>query len=77
MQTDDSVETILDNDNGERGNMNETMRKIESSDPESHSAEILTENIQQLKALFPELVTEGPEDAPRVSTVGLQLGMDC
>ena len=37
------------------------MEKIDATSPESHSADILADNIQKLKVLFPELVTEGPE----------------
>ena len=39
------------------------MDKIDAASPESRSADILTDNIQKLKVLFPELVTEGPEGA--------------
>jgi adenine-specific DNA-methyltransferase len=38
------------------------MRPLMSSDPETKSAEILTENIERLKTLFPEAVTEGKID---------------
>lgn len=36
-----------------------TMQKIEASSPEAQSADILAGNLAQLKALFPELITEG------------------
>lgn len=36
------------------------MRKIEATSPEAQSADILAENIERLKVLFPELLTEGP-----------------
>ena len=35
------------------------MQKIEANSPEAQSANIVTDNLAQLKALFPELVTEG------------------
>lgn len=38
------------------------MKKLISSDPETHSADIVAENVEQLKALFPEAVTEGKID---------------
>lgn len=38
------------------------MQKIESNDPESKSADILADNIKQVKALFPEAFTEGKVD---------------
>lgn len=37
------------------------MKKLGPDDPLSHSADLVAENIAQLKALFPELVTEGAE----------------
>lgn len=40
-------------------NIEETMKKLEASSPETHSADLLAGNIEQLKALFPELITEG------------------
>lgn len=36
-----------------------TMQKIEANSPEAQSADILAGNLAQLKALFPELITEG------------------
>lgn len=36
------------------------MQKIEAASPEAQSANLVAENVAQLKALFPELVTEGP-----------------
>src|SRR5664280_2530338 len=41
--------------------MEERMKRIEVNDPESHSAEIVAENIRRLTAMFPELMTEGPD----------------
>jgi adenine-specific DNA-methyltransferase len=35
------------------------MNKIEATDPEAQSADLVADNIAQLKALFPELITEG------------------
>src|SRR5580658_1562287 len=35
------------------------MNPITAADPESHSAEIVSENIERLKELFPEAFTEG------------------
>ena len=39
------------------------MHKIESSDPEAQTADLVADNIAQLKALFPELITEGADGA--------------
>ena len=36
-----------------------SIQKIELGMPESQSADILADNLARLKALFPELVTEG------------------
>ncbi len=36
------------------------MRKVEAASPEAQSANLVADNVAQLKALFPELVTEGP-----------------
>lgn len=36
-----------------------TMQKIEANSPEAQSADILAGNLAQLKALFPELISEG------------------
>ena len=38
------------------------MKKLTANDPETQSADIVAENIEQLKALFPEAVTEGKID---------------
>ena len=38
------------------------MKKLTSSDTETHSADIVAANVEQLKALFPEAVTEGKID---------------
>ncbi len=37
-----------------------TMQKIEAASPEAQSANLVADNVAHLKALFPELVTEGP-----------------
>lgn len=37
-----------------------TMQKIDAQSPEAHSADLKAENIDKLRALFPELITEGP-----------------
>jgi len=37
-----------------------TMKKIEVGGPEAQSADLVAGNIDQLKALFPDLITEGP-----------------
>lgn len=36
------------------------MKKLEANSPQAQSADLVDANIQQLKALFPELITEGP-----------------
>jgi adenine-specific DNA-methyltransferase len=36
------------------------MQQIEAASPEAQSANLVADNVAQLKALFPELVTEGP-----------------
>ena len=42
---------------------NSNMQKIAAVAPEAQSADLVAGNIAQLKALFPELVTEGPKGA--------------
>lgn len=37
------------------------MKKLTADDPETKSPDLIADNIEQLKALFPELVTEGPD----------------
>ncbi|MDG0853581.1 site-specific DNA-methyltransferase [Roseateles puraquae] len=39
------------------------MQKIDAATPEAQSADLVADNIAQLKALFPELLTEGPNGA--------------
>ena len=36
------------------------MQKIEANSPQTKSADLVAANIEQLRALFPELITEGP-----------------
>jgi adenine-specific DNA-methyltransferase len=38
-----------------------SLEKIEPGSPDSQSADLLADNLAKLKALFPELVTEGPQ----------------
>jgi adenine-specific DNA-methyltransferase len=40
--------------------MSNKMKKLTATDPESRSPDLIAENVERLKALFPELVTEGP-----------------
>ena len=35
------------------------MQKLEATSPQAQSADLVAGNIEQLKALFPELITEG------------------
>lgn len=37
------------------------MQKLTATDPETHSTDLVAENMAALQALFPELLTEGPE----------------
>lgn len=37
------------------------MEKFTAASPEAQSADLVTSNIEQLKALFPDLITEGPD----------------
>ena len=36
------------------------MTKLTATDPETRSADLVTENVERLKALFPEIITEEP-----------------
>jgi adenine-specific DNA-methyltransferase len=38
------------------------MKQLDAQDPETHSADVLTDNIEQLKVIFPEAITEGKID---------------
>ena len=40
-----------------------TMQKIDAHSPDAQSADLRAANIAQLKALFPELLSEGPQGA--------------
>jgi adenine-specific DNA-methyltransferase len=42
------------------------MKKLTAGDPETMSPDLLAANLERLKALFPELVAEGP-DGPAVN----------
>ena len=37
------------------------MKKLTAADPATKSPDVKAENLASLRALFPELVTEGPE----------------
>ena len=39
----------------------DVMKKLNENDPETRSPDLITENIEKLKGLFPELISEGPE----------------
>ena len=39
------------------------MKKLTPNDPETRSPDLVAENLDKLKSLFPELVTEGPDGA--------------
>jgi adenine-specific DNA-methyltransferase len=41
----------------------DAMKKLTAADPETKSSDVVPENLERLKALFPELVTEGPNGA--------------
>ena len=41
-------------------NLEKKMQKIIATSPEAQSADLVAGNIKQIKALFPELITEGP-----------------
>ena len=43
------------------------MKKLTAADPETKSPDIAAENLAQLRALFPELVTEGPDGRAAVN----------
>ncbi|MBF0127279.1 MAG: site-specific DNA-methyltransferase, partial [Magnetococcales bacterium] len=38
------------------------MKKLAPNDPEMHSADLLAENVERLKEIFPEAFTEGKID---------------
>ena len=37
------------------------MKRLTAADPETKSPDLAAENLARLRALFPELVTEGPD----------------
>ncbi len=39
------------------------MKRLDATDPETRSRDVIEENIERLKAMFPELITEGPDGA--------------
>jgi adenine-specific DNA-methyltransferase len=43
-------------------NSEDAMKKLSAADPETRSADVLAESVEQLKALFPEAFTEGKVD---------------
>ena len=38
-----------------------TMQKLTATDPESHSPDLVADNLAALRTLFPELITEGAD----------------
>ena len=38
-----------------------TMQKLTATDPESHSPDLVADNLAALRTLFPELITDGPD----------------
>jgi adenine-specific DNA-methyltransferase len=38
-----------------------TMQKLTAADPETHTPDLVAANLAALQALFPELITEGPD----------------
>ena len=50
-----------------------TLQKIEVQSPEAHSADLIADNIAQLKALFPELVTETVRDGQTVAALNVDV----
>lgn len=39
----------------------DSVKKISANDPETRSPDLVAENIERLKALFPDIITEGPD----------------
>lgn len=54
---------------GPKANMEIGMKKLVENDSETRSADILSENVNQLKALFPEAFTEGKVDFEVLKTL--------
>jgi adenine-specific DNA-methyltransferase len=50
-----------------------TMEPITAADPAAQSADLLAGNLQQLKALFPELITESRVNGKVVATVNVDV----
>lgn len=50
-----------------------TLKKIEAQSPEAQSADLLASNIAQLKALFPELVTETVKDGQTITALNVDV----
>lgn len=44
------------------------MKKLDLADPATHSADLVAKNIEKLRALLPEIITEGPT-APRSTSM--------
>ena len=49
------------------------MRKIDPNSPEAQSADLVADNIEQLKALFPELITESLVDGNQRAAVNVDV----
>ncbi|EIP89401.1 type III DNA modification methyltransferase [Burkholderia humptydooensis MSMB43] len=43
--------------------MERMMQKLDATSPEAQSADLVSANVERLKALFPDVVTEGPDGA--------------
>ncbi|AOI44357.1 site-specific DNA-methyltransferase [Burkholderia oklahomensis] len=43
--------------------MGRKMQKLDAASPEAQSADLVSANVERLKALFPDVVTEGPDGA--------------
>lgn len=50
-----------------------TMEQITAADPEAQSADLLADNLSQLKALFPELISESRVNGKAVATVNVDV----
>ena len=50
-----------------------TLQKIEAQSPEAQSADLVASNIAQLKALFPELVTETVKDGQTITALNVDV----
>jgi adenine-specific DNA-methyltransferase len=45
------------------------MQLLTANDPDTGSPDLMAENIDRLKALFPELITEGPHGIASVKSI--------